>query len=133
MRTILCIFKIFEYNVARNEIVRILSLANKCKTGIPVNLFSKIREVLFPNAKLHMYHISMKKIVFRRFWVNIFTFFVKRQFTGYICYVFVEITHNAITGYSRWMCRILYWYGDYTFRLWEILRWFLSNTDVYIW
>ena len=37
------------------------------------------------------------------------------------------------TGCSRWMCRILDWYGGYAFRLWEILKWFPSHTDVYIW
>ena len=26
------------------------------------------------------------------------------------------------TGCSRWMCRILDWYGGYAFRLWEILK-----------
>ena len=42
------------------------------------------------------------------------------------------IWHHT-TGCSRWMCRILDWYGDYAFRLWEILKWFPSHTDVYIW
>ena len=44
-----------------------------------------------------------------------------------------NISAPSSTGCSRWMCRILDWYGGYAFRLWEILKWFPSHTDVYIW
>ena len=81
---------------------------------------------------MHFIYWTGRSNMFSKFWGNKKHKAILGAFWPFLAILKVW-NHKITTGCSRWMCRILDWYGGYAFRLWEILKWFPSHTDVYIW